>query len=274
MQNNVTILLTATVSVGGMTHTKLVDSNTRRQQYVDAVNYYLNQTKFNVVICNNSGNDFSIFEGETYRKDRFEYIYYQGNSFNPCLGKGYGEYDIIKYAMTHSRLLREAKNVIKITGRIIIQNITEIVAFTDMLLLYPKRKMYINIVYNKEESVETVDSKCFICAKDIIADIVRNDNPVDDSHQYYLETYLYDYLAKNQIMHYPTFAPFVVEGYSGTFNTPYFKEKWGRKERIYYARNFCKLMTRTIPLKANTVLLLVWLSFNAFVFRILKFVLK
>lgn len=114
------ILLTATV------HPSIVDKNTgtsiqRRSEYLDAINYYLNNTAYPIVIVDNSNykfmNDFTT-------SDRFEALSFQGDDIGK--GKGWGECQILKYALMNSSFLRDSDQIIKITGRLIIHNINSI----------------------------------------------------------------------------------------------------------------------------------------------------
>lgn len=119
-----TLLLTACVNPNGMTYTVLQDIGERRKQYVDALSYYLENTSFPVVFCENTLCDFSALFQSYIDSGRLEYLTFDGNNYDRIKGKGYGEALIMIYAIEHSRLIRKDGYVTKITGRIKVQNIT------------------------------------------------------------------------------------------------------------------------------------------------------
>lgn len=50
-------------------------------------------------------------------------LQFDGGNFPAYLGKGYGELQIIKYAVEHSELLEKCDFIVKITGRYLVENI-------------------------------------------------------------------------------------------------------------------------------------------------------
>ena len=116
MRKQTVILLTACISLGGMAFTALQDAGERERQYIDAFNFYVNNTHYPIVFSNNSGEDNST--KITYPEGRVELLSYYGNDYDKLLGKGYGEFQIIEYAFRNSQFLSNAHTVIKITGRL------------------------------------------------------------------------------------------------------------------------------------------------------------
>ena len=58
-------------------------------------------------------------------KKEFEWISFQGNTTKTQeKGKGYGEGEIIEYAINHSQLLAKSKMLMKLTGRFYVKNMT------------------------------------------------------------------------------------------------------------------------------------------------------
>ena len=118
------LLLTACINPNGMTMTALSDKEERREQYVKAINYYLKNTKFPIVFTENSGTDISTLFENAIKSGRLEYLSFDGNHAKER-GKGYGECEIIQYALKNSTTIQSAKDkrIAKITGRLIIKNI-------------------------------------------------------------------------------------------------------------------------------------------------------
>ena len=121
------ILLTSCVNPNGMSKTALQDVGMRKQQYIEALRFYLQNTDLSIVFVENSGADFRDEFESFIDKGRLEYITFWGNDYDKKFGKGYGEAIIIRYALDNSEILKKADIVIKITGRLKIDNIGKII---------------------------------------------------------------------------------------------------------------------------------------------------
>ena len=122
------ILLTSCVNPNGMPLTALSDINDRKQQYLDALRFYVNNTSLPIVYVDNSNvniKEYNVFSN--IAEDRLELLSFDGNHDKEH-GKGFGELEIIDFAINHSRIINNNKNVslIKITGRLIIVNVATI----------------------------------------------------------------------------------------------------------------------------------------------------
>lgn len=117
------ILLSACINPNGMSLTALQDQKQRKIQYVDSIRYYLDNTNYPIVVCENSGTGF----GDTFAKEeasgRLEILCFEGNNYDRSFGKGYGEAEILKYIFANSKLVKSCRCTIKITGRVKITNI-------------------------------------------------------------------------------------------------------------------------------------------------------
>lgn len=134
-RNPIVIVLTACVNPGGMSFTVLQDANERKRQYVEALNYYLTTTSLPIVFIENSNTDFSYEFLSWIEQGRLEYITFDGNTgFDKIKGKGYGEALMLLYAIEHSSMIRQCKYLIKITGRLQVQNINKIASSWTMNL--------------------------------------------------------------------------------------------------------------------------------------------
>lgn len=125
--NNMVLLLTGCINPNGMAHTVLQDPDIRKRQYISAIRYYLENTKIPIVFIENTNTDIS---GEFFTADysrRIEFITFNGNNFDKSKGKGYGEALMIEYALTHSKFINDNTYIVKITGRLIIENLEELI---------------------------------------------------------------------------------------------------------------------------------------------------
>ena len=121
------ILLTGCVSPNGMIYTKLQDSNIRLNQYIKAIFWYLDNVNIPVVFVENT--NYDLFDDVPDLKERknFEYLTFNGNEYDKTKGKGYGEGQILKHALSNSKLIKEDTIIIKITGRLILSNIVDLI---------------------------------------------------------------------------------------------------------------------------------------------------
>lgn len=117
------LLLTACVNPGGMPFTALTDTDQRLHQYLDALDFYLKETSLPIVFCENTGVDISSRYISAVRSGRLECLCFDGNHFDHAKGKGYGEALIMDYAFCHSQFLAHCEMVVKVTGRLKVENI-------------------------------------------------------------------------------------------------------------------------------------------------------
>lgn len=124
-------------------------SQVRKAEYVMALQFYLSNTNFDILIVDNSGYNYA----HDFNSDRLECLSYHGHSSDEIKGKGYCEAILLKYGFEHSRLLKDANQIVKITGRLIINNINTLVkvskdskavyADSDIHLYYPHSYFFI-----------------------------------------------------------------------------------------------------------------------------------
>ena len=59
MNKTITIFLTGCIHANTKEGLAISDATVRKQQYIDAIQWYLNNTPYNIVFCENSGTDIS-----------------------------------------------------------------------------------------------------------------------------------------------------------------------------------------------------------------------
>ena len=128
----VILLLTACVKPNYGGDRPKADVELRRREYVAAVEWYLLNTPYKVVLCDNSGTDITAdLRRGAWGGVRLEVLTYSAAPIPASRSYGYGEMDIVEYALAHSRLLCSAGPsdiVVKITGRLKLLNIRPIVS--------------------------------------------------------------------------------------------------------------------------------------------------
>ncbi len=123
--NKTVILLTSCISPGTMPDVVRRDIHHRLQDYAEVIqNLSRSVRNGQIVYCDNSGYDLEQLSripetiGST---SAWEFISLDGNKQND-LGKGYGEMEIIRHALSHSSLITPDRRVLKVTGRLSLRN--------------------------------------------------------------------------------------------------------------------------------------------------------
>lgn len=219
--NKVAILLTACINPSGMAMTALQDVTERRMQYSNALRYYLDNTSAPVVFAENSNTDISHDFQSYIDSGRLEYITLAGNDYDKSLGKGYGEATMIIYAIQNSRILSQAKYVIKITGRLIVENIQDV---------FKSHFWHLDNVFRCDlwEGNMNMRTMVFACRVKTLYNLM-NDNywKLNDSKGYWLEHMLYDaLLVHKEILVAPFLRPVIIKGVSGSTNNSYYNREY------------------------------------------------
>ena len=212
------ILLTACVNPNDMTHTALQDTQERMNQYKRAILWYIEHTDLPVVVVENSNTDLLAEFANFIKEGRLEYIFFDGNNYPRELGKGLGEALIIKYALDNSYILKSYDSFIKITGRLILNNINDIIHKVKPGVIYS------NTIFIDGKGVNFCH--VFIANRNFILNyflpyIVK----LDDSKGFYFEHLLFEAISKwerNGGNHSEFFHELKVMGRRGTNNENYY----------------------------------------------------
>jgi hypothetical protein len=197
-----------------MVFTALSDQEERKNQYIKAIRFYIDNTNFRIVFSENSGTDISSLFQDAIKSGRMEYLTFHGNQ-NKERGKGYGECEIIEYALNHSKLIVSSydhdQSIAKITGRLIVVNITSIIKWHH--LLFPKRSVFCAI----NSDLSFPDSRLIIAPTSFYQLFLHSKENINDSKGYYFEHALRDTLIKEKAYPYtPFFIMPHIEGISGS----------------------------------------------------------
>lgn len=231
---HVVLLLTASVNISNMVFTELKDASIREQHYLEAIVHYYQETDISIVVVENTGHDFSPkLPASIGSSNRIELLSYAGNNFPKEKGKGYGELELMSYALQHSKLIKDDTSVIKVTGRYKVINIKDFVRSARNPDYHACQASYFR-------GQRKAFSGIFTITKSFITDyFLKNHELMNDTKGIYFEhvladTFL-DYLADGHdyslLPSYPRIA-----GISGTDNLPHKTNNyifWLRRNIIY-----------------------------------------
>ena len=104
--------------------TRLIDTNQRIQLTLDAIGQWLKIcADIKIVLCDGSGVDFSIKIYESFPNAELEFLTFKNNSkLVSKYGKGYGEGEIINYALKYSKFLKNSDSFAKCTSKLFVKN--------------------------------------------------------------------------------------------------------------------------------------------------------
>lgn len=226
------LLLTGCIKPNGMTMTALLNQEEREKQYVNAINFYLSNTTYPIVFTDNSGIDISYRFVDAIESGRMEYLTFRGN-LDKTRGKGYGECEIIEYALNNSRIIlsHSDNRIAKITGRLIVKNITNIVRFHTLLLPQKATICAIN------SDLSFPDTRFIIASKDLFRTFLKTKESINDSKGHYFEHAFCDTIKEDKDH---SFFPFLlmpqIEGVSGSTGATYVTRSNSFAFVIKYAR--------------------------------------
>lgn len=135
--NKTVLLITGSIKPNlNVFELSITDVNLRFQQYIECIKWSIEQTRFkNITFVDNSGYpiDNKLIDFANRKGKKLEWLSFVGDENRIALcGKGYGEGEIIEYALKNSGLLKDATYFCKLTGRLKVDNINKFIKLADM----------------------------------------------------------------------------------------------------------------------------------------------
>ena len=219
----VILLLTGCINPNGMPFTQLTDTSERQKQYVDAIHFYISNTDCKVVFCENSNTDISSLINNT--NDRLEALTFPGNQ-DKQRGKGYGEAEIIEYALSHSSFILEDCIIIKITGRLFVNNICQII---DSLKY---EEDFVTCLFHS--NLKFADSRIFCGTTAFFREFLKNKDQINDSKDIFFEHVLASTVVESPYRFIPFTEEPLISGISGSTGEEYQMHFPNKRKRILY----------------------------------------
>lgn len=192
----------------------MTDSSRRLEKYLEGIDNWLRKIpNLRIIICDGTGYDWHPEIMRHYCNSHIECLsFFNDINAVKMFGKGYGEIQILNYAIENSKFLKKSKHFMKITGKYWVENI-EAFSISE---LFPDFK-FKSTFKIKGWTLLYVNSAFFICSicayRKYLYDSFHlvNDHVGND-----LEHVLGRILVKNKIKNYQfTHSPAIC-GWSGT----------------------------------------------------------
>jgi len=140
-----------------------------------------NNPNIQIVLCDGSNFDFSsLLQHQKYRN--IEILFFSNNSYEVSKkGKGYGEGEIISFALDNSKILNESEYFMRSTAKYYVENYQNFLNENDFnLKIYPVFGSFSNLVKFR---IQSVDLRFFIVKKSFyikeMLNIHENTNELD-----------------------------------------------------------------------------------------------
>ena len=240
---DVVLVLTGCVIPNCNCGLKVTDINIRKKHYYDSIRWYLENTPYKIVFCENSGTDMS---GDFHEYcDRIEFVtYISSKEEGENRSKGYKEMEILQYAWNNSDFIKNGGVFVKITGRLILKNIESVINH----LVNKKTTSFFSSYQNAR--LPMADCRFFFFTKDVWPILLSYKEKI--FHCYNFEHVMYDIYneCKNSGIKfiYPPYL-FDVTGVSGGYGYSY--EVTKGKYFIYSIKHFVRWFFFGIGLLPN-----------------------
>jgi hypothetical protein len=231
--NTPPILLTSAVRVSAP-YTKLVDEKERVALTIESIEKWLFIDKnLRIVLCDGSGYDFSKIVSESFPGANIECLYFNNNrDLVLAYGKGFGEGEIVQYAIDNSKHLRNSEYFAKCTSKLWVPNFFQLLVDWNGQLLCDCGFTFKNKYW--ATSFDYVDTKFYIVSKAFyLENLARAHTNVRDHDGHSLEVCFRDEILTRKIggvmfNHRPLYG-----GVSGSSATRY-RATNGFRDKIKY----------------------------------------
>jgi hypothetical protein len=145
----------------------LKDTDQRVRYTLESIEKWLNLgNDLRLVICDGSGYDFSAILKGRFPARPIECLSFENDKrLVEQHGKGYGEGEIIKYALQHSTLLRRSTWFAKCTAKLWVDNFFECLEEWNRIFLC--KAFFSNVFSFKKTKFEYIDTRFYLSDKDV-----------------------------------------------------------------------------------------------------------
>ena len=218
-----TLLLTSSIFVSAP-FVVLADPGKRVELTIESIKQWIIIAgDLNIVICDGSGYDFTKDVAERFPQSKIECISFKNDvDLVSAYGKGYGEGEIIQYALAQSEYLKHSDYFVKCTSKLWVNNFP--VIFKHWNNIFQCQFGLVSPKTFKNAIPHFLDTRFYIANKNYYIEHFGNAyKNVRDQDGYYLEHCFRDVVVNNKLQAssilFPT--PPRLEGVSGTSGETY-----------------------------------------------------
>lgn len=181
---------------------KLIDSSIRLAQYIESIEFYILNSNFDIIIFGENSNYYYNIDKLKKMADElgkeFEWLSFCGDE-NKAIkrGKGFGEGEIIEYILSNSRYKAEIKCFVKVTGRLKVVNINNILNRINFNKNYFNPD--VNLIKFLKNKKPVIDTRFYFVQTNYYNNILKDlYKSVDDKNDLQLETCFFKALNENK----------------------------------------------------------------------------
>lgn len=216
------VLLTSSV-IAHDTGVTLRDTDERLRLTLDSVGEWLRiDPGLQLVICDGSGFDFSESIRQRYPSTTVECLFFQNDAQAVRrFGRGYGEGEIVRHAVKHSRLIARAGCFAKCTAKLWVENYRDCVAEWDGRLCL--KGVFLNAFSPfKPTTLAYIDTRFYLAQVRMYCELLLEAHTrVDKDQNYGLEEAFRDAVLSNGLTGVLWRTPPIIEGVGGGIGVSY-----------------------------------------------------
>lgn len=237
MENN-TLVITGSIDISQfeIPFTEIKNLNDRLNQYLYSLEYAIINYKAvkNIIFCDNTNYEYNyepLYKIAETNNKNLEVLSFLGDYESiQKRGKGYGEGEIIEYILNNSQLIKSWDCFYKLTGRLIVSNMDEIIfkSTDDNIFIYQPKQL----TRLRKNHIETFFYK--VNSNFYNSNLRTSYKEVSDSDDYFLEHVFYDKLENSSLAIKSFYKYPLIVGKSGSTGKNYDLSTFSRiKENIF-----------------------------------------
>ncbi len=235
------LLLTSSVVAHDIA-VKLKDTEARLHHVLESIAQWLRiAPRQPIVLCDGSNFDFRPVVQEAHPHAQIESLFFENDQQKVReFGRGYGEGEIVKYAIQHSKLIQQAGCFAKCTSKLWVENFEACKKHWNGQLLFSG--VFLNVFSPLQPTVlQQIDTRFYFASLSMYERYFMNAHLTMDSRAGHgLEDSFFDILVRENISHCLLPTPPVIAGVGGGTGAYYrntLKRALKEKLRLYLVRH-------------------------------------
>jgi len=222
------ILITSSITPHDAT-VRLLDPQRRLFHAIESIEQWVRVAQGSrLVLCDGSNFDFRPIVKERFRKAKIECLLFENDpSKIATYGRGYGEGEIISFALRHSEFLSESDAFAKCSSKLWVENYSQCLSqWRGKCLFFGHFKNAFSLI--KPIEMLQVDTRFYITEKKFyLENLLNAHKQIGTSPSFGLEDYFHQRLLNIQQKKYLFSIAPVIRGVGGGI-ADYYKDNWSR----------------------------------------------